>query len=62
MDAEYFYARVRELEDLLVRAQGDLFAREEAARVARGNVSYFVGAVEEARRGAAAARGEVKEG
>ena len=46
----FLMERIRELEERLIFAQADLFAREEAARTARGNLSYLVGALDEAKR------------
>ena len=57
----YTARRIEELEQQVIRAQADLFAREEAARTARSNLSFFVGALEEARRFAMMATGAANE-
>jgi len=44
-----------ELEQALIHAQAEVYARNKALRVARNNVSYILGALDEAKRAAAAA-------
>ena len=49
-DAKHKSTRIAELEQLLIRAQAEVFARQESLRIARSNVSYLLGAIDESKR------------